>query len=101
MQIGTLSKNGCYVIADWLPKLEHHSSSSENMSRRSKIRFSQWLESLRKDVECTFDIMKCRWKILKFGIRWYSLEKCDQTWKTCCVLHDMLLDKDDLAKKMG
>ena len=91
--------NGCYVIVDngylsWsitVPPLK-------NTTRRSEIRFSQWLESLRKDVECTFGIMKCRWKILKYGIRWHSLEKCDQTWKTCCALHNMLLDKDNLAE---
>ena len=35
---------------------------------RLELRFSQWLESMRKDVECTFGIMKGRWRILKTGI---------------------------------
>ena len=91
--------NGCYVIVDngylsWsitVPPLKNNTS-------RSEIRFSQWLESLRKDVECTFGILKCRWKILKFGVRFHTLEKCDQTWKTCCALHNMLLDKDGLSE---
>ena len=29
-----------------------------------EIRWSKWLESMRKDVECTFGIMKGRWRIL-------------------------------------
>jgi hypothetical protein len=35
----------------------------------TNIRFSQWLESIRKDVECTFGILKGRFRILKTGIR--------------------------------
>lgn len=93
-----IKHNGCYVIVDngylsWtitVPPLK-------NTTTQSEIIFSQWLEILRKDVECTFSVMKCRWKILKHGIRWHSLEKCDKTWKTCYALHNMLLDKDDLA----
>ena len=37
-----------------------------------EIRWSQWLESLCKDVECTFGILKGRWRILKTGIRLHS-----------------------------
>ena len=33
----------------------------------SDIRWSKWMESMRKDVECTFGIMKGRWRILKTG----------------------------------
>jgi hypothetical protein len=44
--------NGCYVIVDngylqWSTTVSPHKSSSN----RSELRFSQWLESLRKDVE--------------------------------------------------
>ncbi len=38
-----------------------------------EIRWSQWLESLRKDVECTFGILKGRWRILKTGIRLHGV----------------------------
>ncbi len=34
-----------------------------------EIRWSKWVESMRKDVECTFGIMKGRFRILKSGIR--------------------------------
>ena len=61
-----------------------------------KIRFSKWLESLRKDVECTFGIMKGRFRVLKSGIRLHGVEAADKVWMTCCALHNMLLEFDGL-----
>jgi len=63
-------------------------------SNRMEIRFSEWLESIRKNVECTFGILKQRWRILKTGIRIHSLEIADKIFKTCCALHNFLLDAD-------
>jgi hypothetical protein len=37
----------------------------KNAADRSSICWSEWLESLRKDVECTFGILKGHWRILK------------------------------------
>jgi len=61
-----------------------------------EIRGSQWLESLRKDVECTFGILKRRWRILKTGIRLHGVEVADDIWMTCCELHNWLLEIDGL-----
>jgi DDE superfamily endonuclease len=63
---------------------------------RGEIRFSQWLESMRKDVECTFGILKGRWRILKAGVRTRNVETADNIWKTCCAMHNMLLEADGL-----
>jgi DDE superfamily endonuclease len=64
-----------------------------------ELLFSKWLESMRKDVECTFGILKGRWRILKAGIRIHSIEKADNIWATCCALHNWLLDIDGLAEQ--
>jgi DDE superfamily endonuclease len=64
-----------------------------------EIRWSQWIESLRKDVECTFGILKGRWRILKTGIRLHGIEVTDEIWMTCCALHNWLLDIDGLDDK--
>merc|ERR1712197_335341 len=48
------------------------------------IRMSEWLESMRKDVECTFGILKGRFSILKTGIKLHGFELTDQIWLTCC-----------------
>ena len=91
---------GAYVIVDngylrWpttIPPMKH-------TCNRSELRFSQWLESLRKDVECTFGILKGRWRILKTGIRCHNTEVSDNVWMTCCALHNILLDVDGLSHK--
>jgi hypothetical protein len=60
-------------------------------SEKKILRWSEWIESIRKDVECTFGIMKKRWTILSSGIDARSIETVDQVWKTCCALHNILL----------
>merc|ERR1712176_782327 len=62
----------------------------------SEMRFSRWVESLRKDVECTFGIMKGRFRILKTGIPLHGIEVTDRVWLTCCALHNFLLEEDNL-----
>ena len=53
---------------------------------------SEFLESVRKDVECTFGILKMRWFILKKGFQFHSVKTFDDTFKTCCILHNMILN---------
>ena len=64
-----------------------------------EIRWSKWLESMRKDVECTFGILKGRWRILKSGVRIYGVDSVDHIWFTCCALHNWLLEIDGLTQK--
>ena len=69
-----------------------------NATAYEGIRFSEWLESMRKDVECLFGIMKGRFCILRNGFKFHKIEHCDQLWLTCCALHNMLLNVDGLDK---
>ena len=66
----------------------------KNAKTYQTIRFSEWLESMRKDIECTFGILKQRFSILRHGIRLESIDDCDKVWKTCCALHNILLKLD-------
>jgi hypothetical protein len=65
-------------------------------SSRTEIRFSLWLESMRKDVKCTFGILKGPWQILKAGICLAGVENADKIFLTCCALHNWLLDVEGL-----
>ena len=65
----------------------------------AEIRWSKWVESMRKDVECTFGILKGCWRILKTGIRVEDIEAVDKIWLTCCALHNWLLDIDVLDEE--
>ena len=71
----------------------------KNYGSKKEGRWSKWAESMRKDVECTFGILKGRWRILKTGIRLQSLGAVDDVWFTCCALHNMLLNIDGLDVK--
>ena len=68
----------------------------KNTNFRDEIRWSEWIESMRKDVECAFGILKGRWRILKTGVRLHSTQSADRIWLTCCALHNMLLEVDGL-----
>ena len=70
----------------------------KNPMSYEEIRFSEWLESMRKDVECTFGSLKKRFAVLKYGLRSGSIEQCDKLWLTCCALHNLLLFHDKLDK---
>ena len=53
---------------------------------------------MRKDVECTFGILKGRFRILKTGIRLHGTDAADKIWMTCCALHNWLLEVDGLSE---
>ena len=84
-----LVDNGCHRWSATVPP-------TKATTKRTEIRFSQWLESMRKDVECTFGVLKGRWRVLKSGIRLCGLKEADKMWKTCCALHNLLLEVDGL-----
>lgn len=59
------------------------------MSVEEKM-WSEMLESVRKDVECFFGILKGRFRVLKLPIPYRSKENIDNMFFTCCTLHNML-----------
>ena len=79
--------NGSLSCQCTVPPMKHAISSKY-------IRFFEWLESMRKDSECTFGILKGRFFILRNGIKLRSIEKCYQVWETCCALHSHMLFVD-------
>lgn len=93
-----ISVKGLWILVDggylrWsstIPPFKVYANSNE-------ARWSKWAESMRKDVECTFGILKGRFRILKTGIRLHSFTTMDNIWFTCCALHNMLLEIDGLA----
>ena len=64
----------------------------------ARFNWSKMLESLRKDVECIFGILKGRFRILKTAIRFHDAETDDAIFLTCCILHNMLSERDDMTR---
>ena len=53
--------------------------------------FSSKIESVQKYVECVFGIIKKRWRILDYGIRFRDVEFVEKVFTVCCMLHNEML----------
>jgi hypothetical protein len=53
--------------------------------------FVEWLESVRKDIECVFGHSKQRFRILQNANQSHDLMDVEYCFKTCCALLNMLL----------
>ena len=92
------SERGMYLICNngylhWATSICPYSKAN-NAANNATLEgfFSTNLESIRKDVECTFGILKKRWKVLNHGFKHRDIVKCEQIFITCCVLRNFLLD---------
>jgi hypothetical protein len=56
---------------------------------------------MRKDVECTFGILKGHFHVLKTGIHLHGTVNAEKIWCPCCALHNWLLEVDGLDAKWG
>ena len=61
---------------------------SKNSINNEEMEWSEMLESLRKDVECAFGILKQLFAILKYGARVTSMETMDHIFLTCCSIYN-------------
>ena len=95
MQGNRQTSHGVYLICDggylrWpvlVCPFKHSGPASQ------KGYFSATLESVRKDVECTFGILKKRWKVLEYGIRFDDIHVVERVFLSCCILHNMMLSE--------
>ena len=55
--------------------------------------FSSKIESVQKDVECVFGILKKRWKIIDYGIRFRRMDVVEQVFVVCCMFHNFMLSE--------
>jgi hypothetical protein len=60
------------------------------------IIWNEILESVRKDIECTFGVIKGRFRFLRNGIVYHSASLIENAFITACILHNMLLVYDGL-----
>ena len=50
-------------------------------------------------MECTFGILKGRFRVLKTGVRLAGTDPADNMFMTCCALHNWLLEIDGLDRQ--
>ena len=61
--------------------------------------WSEWIKSTRKDAECTFGSLKGRFRFLRNGILIQDKDRKNSVFKTCCILHNMILEFDGLDRR--
>ena len=61
----------------------------------AESKWSKNLESVRKDVECTFGILKKRFLFLKNAIQHHFPEAIEDAFVRCCCLHNWLHDWEE------
>jgi hypothetical protein len=90
---GYLIVDGGYSTASWLMEPFGSGCSVEEK------RWSEWLESVRKDIECTFGILKSRFRLFDMPLRFHYFKDIHNAWKMCLILHNMLItyDGNDLS----
>jgi hypothetical protein len=95
---GILKKyKGAYLIVDGgYQKYPCLIDPMHNACGHKETHWSEFLESVRKDVECTFGILKHRFRILRNGLECSSRDTANDIVKTCAILHNMLLVFDGL-----
>ena len=94
------TEKGCYLLVDggyhkWRClqcPLKHSAIPKESL-------WSEWAESVRKDVECTFGSLKGRFRCLKVPIFYNTREVVDNMFFTCCIIHNILLTNDGLDSR--
>lgn len=93
----TMIHKGPYFICDngyleWPQLMNPLPGGALNTKEKN---YSKLIESVRKDVECCFGILKKRWKIIKHALRYRHVRYCDRIFVTCCILHNMMVDRVD------
>jgi len=83
---------GAYLICDaGYPKSSCFIYPLHHRLSRQHILWSEWLESVRKDVECTFAILKQRFRFLKNPIDYHDKHIVESAFHTCCIVHNLIL----------
>jgi hypothetical protein len=94
---------GCYVLCDggygdWRNLVSAYKCVAPGSY---KANWSHRVGSVRKDAECTFGILKARFRVL-FGRQYrHNATDVEHVFKVCCILHNMLMRARDVTPWRG
>ena len=97
---GWVSEKGVYLLVDGgYHKWRIMQCPLKHTVEEDKARWSEFAESVRKDVECSFGILKKRFQLLKSAINWHEKTDIDNAVFSCVILHNMLHEFDGYDKR--
>jgi len=90
---GRFQRNkGAYLTVDGgMTKMGVYIDPMKERLDFDSVHWSEWWESLRKDVECAFGVLKARFRILLNRIEFHDPALLHSIFITCCILHNMLI----------
>jgi hypothetical protein len=90
---------GLYLICDGgYLKQKSMQCPVKHTSDADLCHWSRWVESVRKDIECTFGVLKGRFRILKLPCLLKEKDEIDNVFWTCCALHNEIMRDDNWTK---
>jgi hypothetical protein len=93
---GYTTVQGGYLIADnGYPNSWMYAKPEKHRFDAKGVYWSEFLESIRKDVERTFGIVKKRFMFVKNPNQYHSQLVIQQGMWAACALHNMILDYDE------
>jgi hypothetical protein len=92
---GSATIYGVYLICDGGYHLWRILQRCNVVTSDPKVLFlMNRIVSARKDVECTFGVVKARFRILKYPLLCQELSDVRSVFTTCCIFHNILLEHD-------
>jgi hypothetical protein len=84
---------GGYVIVDGgYPKMAMFMDPSIELYDYNSVMWAEWLESIRKDVECVFGFIKNRFRLLRNRVVYHDYRIIHNAVKVAAILHNRLLE---------
>jgi hypothetical protein len=91
-EAGSTTVSGGYLITDnGYKSCWTYQAPIKNACTDKETVYTKRLESVRKDVERTFGILKARFRYLHGYVGHHSSEIIGDAFKTCCIIHNLLL----------
>jgi hypothetical protein len=87
----TIQRKGVTLLLDGGYPSAKIFQTSGDWETLEEAQYCAHLESVRKDVECTFGMLKSRFRILKYGMRIANREVINCVIATCAGLHNEIL----------
>lgn len=96
-QDGTAGRSrGAWVLVDnGYPPWVELQCPPKHVSEPEELQWREMMESLRKDIERVFGIIKQRFRILKLGLSFQKMGIVEKLFHTCVALHNFLLSMND------
>lgn len=78
----------------------YHETFPWRESQTLTTNFNQRVSKARQVIECTFDIMSNKWRLLQKGIE-VEPDFVDLIVKCICLLHNIVIDQEGEQKTIG